>query len=38
VSLFELVQQGVFDARLFYRLNVVHVVASRALDDECTIV
>jgi hypothetical protein len=27
VSLFDLVQQGMFDARLFYRLNVVHVVA-----------
>ena len=31
VSLFDLVQQGMFDARLFYRLNVVHVVASGAL-------
>jgi DNA-binding NtrC family response regulator len=29
VSLFDRVQQGAFDARLFYRLNVVHVVASR---------
>ena len=27
VPLFELVEQGLFDARLFYRLNVGHVVA-----------
>jgi hypothetical protein len=33
VSLFDLVEQGMFDARLFYRLNVLHVVASPALDD-----
>ena len=31
VPLFERVQQGVFDARLFYRLNIVHVVASGPL-------
>jgi hypothetical protein len=31
VSLFDRVQVGAFDARLFYRLNTVHVVAN---DDE----
>lgn len=31
VSLFDRVQDGAFDARLFYRLNTVHVVAS---EDE----
>ena len=28
VSLFNRVQEGLFDARLFYRLNVVHLVVS----------
>jgi hypothetical protein len=29
VSLFDRVQQGAFDAQLFYRLNTVHVMATR---------
>ena len=33
VSLFERVQQGAFDPRLFYRLNAVHVVVSSAPEE-----
>ena len=35
VSLYDRVKEGTFDARLFYRLNTVHVIAStnRRMND-----
>ena len=38
VCLFEYVMRGAFDARLFYRLNAIHVVASEARSAQATAV
>jgi transcriptional regulator of acetoin/glycerol metabolism len=34
VSLYQRVQEGLFDPELFYYLNTIHIVTSEARDDE----